>query len=409
MKRQPFKKISKRHATPKISTIVTCWKKGTDQRSQESYLMKEFKFLLVLFRIIGIPMRNSGYQNIEYPRIHEKFIYFFWNIPQCVPFVFVFSASTQAVISVIFPDKKNTVASLFIEILLIMLYFFVRGRNQKVLQILINLDEPLKNTRKKDVREIKCILIIFLVFFIIVIGFQNLNECILPDSLMLKLPRDFCLNNSITKFLNLQEYCLVTFQATLFMFNTIGCILLSTVAILYGFICMLTAKSFFHLGNQLQTNKPADCFRHQMNCFKTISEAVKYLEDVLSFPIFLASLIAMIGLFRPGYLIAFYSDKMSLAPFITQLSSAIFYFLNQMLIMIPASIVNEQANFLMQSMFCRIPASDSKLKLDFEVICKKHASLTLWKIYVFDRSLIVASLGCLLTYGILFGTIGKVN
>nr|GBN99162.1 hypothetical protein AVEN_109244-1 [Araneus ventricosus] len=75
-----------------------------------------------------------------------------------------------------------------------------------------------------------------------------------------------------------------------------------------------------------------------------------------------------------------------------------------MLLMISGSITNEEANdtsnFLKKryNKDFKIP----KLEVDFS-----QYSLTIWKIYKLDRSLIISSFGTLLTFGILLGTLGK--
>ncbi|GBM28352.1 hypothetical protein AVEN_229536-1 [Araneus ventricosus] len=114
----------------------------------------------------------------------------------------------------------------------------------------------------------------------------------------------------------------------------------------------------------------------------------------------------MIGLFRAGYRLAYdtiiYQDY-----FLSLVLSAVSHFSLQMMIMIPACLANEEAKHVAQILPDLIPRHESDLKLQFEKEFRHQKYLSLWNIYFFDRSLIIASNGALLTYGILFGTIGK--
>ncbi|GFR14421.1 hypothetical protein TNCT_471 [Trichonephila clavata] len=87
-----------------------------------------------------------------------------------------------------------------------------------------------------------------------------------------------------------------------------------------------------------------------------------------------------------------------------------FYYLSiQLLIMASASVTNELASKVKCVMQClpRSSIQNPQRKFKFKKDLKQDNSLTLWKVYVMDRSLIITSIGTLLTYGILIGTLGK--
>ncbi|GIX92204.1 hypothetical protein CDAR_262141 [Caerostris darwini] len=89
-----------------------------------------------------------------------------------------------------------------------------------------------------------------------------------------------------------------------------------------------------------------------------------------------------------------------------------FYLLLTLLLMISAAATNElaeRAKQAAQRLSCGIAKrdKDSAARLKTDLLLENR--LTLWKIYIFSRSLIITSFGTLLTYGILLGTLGKEN
>ncbi|GFS41912.1 uncharacterized protein TNIN_68911 [Trichonephila inaurata madagascariensis] len=115
----------------------------------------------------------------------------------------------------------------------------------------------------------------------------------------------------------------------------------------------------------------------------------------------------MIELFWTGYRLAFrkyITNKYVVGHVCTLCYNLTF----QLLIMISASMTNEMAKKAKDTLQClkyRFSRDLRKTKLQ-EVLTKEN-NLTLWKIYVVDRSLLITSFGTLLTYGILIGTLGE--
>ncbi|GBM00134.1 hypothetical protein AVEN_176381-1 [Araneus ventricosus] len=114
----------------------------------------------------------------------------------------------------------------------------------------------------------------------------------------------------------------------------------------------------------------------------------------------------MCGVFRMGYRLAFDRD-IAQEYFLSLLMSSFYCLSVQLLIMIPAVSTNEKYHQLGQCLSHRIPQQDKDLEFEFKKYFNKGSCLTLWKIYTLDRSLIITSLGTLLTYGILIGNLGS--
>ncbi|GBM03305.1 hypothetical protein AVEN_142585-1 [Araneus ventricosus] len=120
----------------------------------------------------------------------------------------------------------------------------------------------------------------------------------------------------------------------------------------------------------------------------------------------IAILIAMMVLFRAGYKLAF--NNVSLDRAFWLYFAMLFYFSAQLILMISAFLTNEAKSLT----DCTVQRYLYKLCNDHfkSEILKTYSSLstlTLGKIYELDRSLIIASLATLVTYGILLGTLGK--
>ncbi|GBO00955.1 hypothetical protein AVEN_266428-1 [Araneus ventricosus] len=116
---------------------------------------------------------------------------------------------------------------------------------------------------------------------------------------------------------------------------------------------------------------------------------------------------SMILLFFAGYQIAFETFELPMYLLFTHAACALSHLL---LIMVPASITNEAAKTvkrIVRSLPYEMPNSDKELKFGIQKCLFQWKFLSLWNIYVLDRSLIFTAIGTLFTYGILLGSLGK--
>ncbi|GBN73401.1 hypothetical protein AVEN_219675-1 [Araneus ventricosus] len=89
-----------------------------------------------------------------------------------------------------------------------------------------------------------------------------------------------------------------------------------------------------------------------------------------------------------------------------------YYLVLLSIIILPAASVNnamKEAKDIITSLPGWFPEHYMDLKLRIRRKFKKTTGLTLWKIYVIDKSLLLSLLGTLVTYGILIGTLGTVR
>ncbi|GFY58012.1 uncharacterized protein TNIN_267001 [Trichonephila inaurata madagascariensis] len=90
--------------------------------------------------------------------------------------------------------------------------------------------------------------------------------------------------------------------------------------------------------------------------------------------------------------------------------STMFFTFLLLIITISASLTNEtasKAKNVMKNVPYRIPKGSERIKYMLRKNSVQEYSLTLWKIYIIDRSLIITCFGTLLTYGMLIGALGK--
>ncbi|GFW48162.1 hypothetical protein TNCV_1614231 [Trichonephila clavipes] len=82
------------------------------------------------------------------------------------------------------------------------------------------------------------------------------------------------------------------------------------------------------------------------------------------------------------------------------------------LVILSASAANQAfftAKEALQSLPWKIPQYRDKLKEMIRSQCMRSASLTLWKVYKIEPSLILSAMGTLVTYGMLMATLGGIK
>ncbi|GFY41954.1 uncharacterized protein TNIN_323551 [Trichonephila inaurata madagascariensis] len=136
------------------------------------------------------------------------------------------------------------------------------------------------------------------------------------------------------------------------------------------------------------------------------------MDDFLSYPVFIQVLGNMAGLFWSSYVIIFIPMDDYLA-YIYLIVSCLLYWKWLLMIMLPASSANKDAKNardIILSLPGWFPQHHRKLKLAVRRKFKQtEYSLTLWKTYLINRSILISALGTLVTYGIVIATFGSVK
>ncbi|GIY71831.1 uncharacterized protein CDAR_312221 [Caerostris darwini] len=141
--------------------------------------------------------------------------------------------------------------------------------------------------------------------------------------------------------------------------------------------------------------------------YGSLTTTLRRVDESFSFPAFLANLLYLHGLFWTGYKIAFLNNVHEHSFYL--ICPAIYYLSHHLLLMISATTANEKAGKAKLMIQCHLRHChlETRMKIKYEKNIALENNLTSWKIYVFDRSLLISSFGCLLTYGILLGTLGR--
>ncbi|GBN66103.1 hypothetical protein AVEN_204400-1 [Araneus ventricosus] len=136
---------------------------------------------------------------------------------------------------------------------------------------------------------------------------------------------------------------------------------------------------------------------------------MSYADDFLSPYAFCFVLMGLSGVFWFSYIFAFLklSDYYS---YIFIFSAIIYYMLQLLSVMLSAAAANkasEMARSTVKLMGSWIPQPYRDSDMYLRQRLKPSVHMTLWKIYKIDKSLLINSLGTLLTYGMLLGTLGS--
>ncbi|GFS43323.1 uncharacterized protein TNIN_368331 [Trichonephila inaurata madagascariensis] len=183
----------------------------------------------------------------------------------------------------------------------------------------------------------------------------------------------------------------------------------SVFVIYYSLICRVIRLLFGHLLDRFHRHPQLteEC-RNLLESCGEITKSMRKIGEDLSFPTFAAVIVSMGGLLWAGYKIAF-RKYVTDNYFVSQVCTISGCLTFQLLIMIPACMTNEMEikarNTVKYYLKCKI--SHVLRETKFKEVDPKESNLTLWKIYVLDRSLLITSFGTLLTCGILIGTLGE--
>ncbi|GFS33343.1 uncharacterized protein NPIL_428331 [Nephila pilipes] len=180
-------------------------------------------------------------------------------------------------------------------------------------------------------------------------------------------------------------------------------------------ICSLFRNLFEHLltklNRKLESNVLAADFKDLIFKYNEVVKCLNNMDKEWSPLAFFAVFACMTGLFRGCYLMAFYSN-ITQARFYSLLGFTSIGLWTMLLILVSASVTNELSRKTKNLFFRlthRITSPFEEIKRHLKECLTRENRLTLWNIYIVDKSLIISSFGTLLTYGILLGTLGKTN
>ncbi|GFS43337.1 uncharacterized protein TNIN_368381 [Trichonephila inaurata madagascariensis] len=186
-------------------------------------------------------------------------------------------------------------------------------------------------------------------------------------------------------------------------------IALSVFVTYYSLTCSFVRDVFKCLLVQMHRFESSNDFKKLHSTHEGILRKLNDMDSEFSFLAFVTILINTSSLFWDVYRIAFYKNTGSAYLHFTL--SGTFYLVLLFVLIISGSASNELANEVRVLIQC-LPRESAKNEQNINFFKKtllQDNGLTLWKIYVMDRSLLISLFGTLLSYGIMLGTLGQTN
>ncbi|GFY58272.1 uncharacterized protein TNIN_142861 [Trichonephila inaurata madagascariensis] len=380
--------------------------------SQNSFL-KIFKGIFSLFRLIGIEVishskttERENYESLK--RNHSKslkqrLIFFIQN--GCKYFVYVAMCTKilVRVIMIIYEDITKCLTHIFIALLTVLFYTSVYRRRHAMSKMTDSLSQSLSKVigyppMVKTYAFIAC----FMGMQTLMIIWNTLRY--LSDSYIGAIQIIVSDSSNFTL-----HYCNLFLGIILTLASMIPCIVFPLFSLYYILTCNFIRVLLQHVLERMDGDFASEDMDSLFIEYGDIARNMRSLDENFSMPIFLTIVFTMAGLFGGGYRIAFHDGK-SKNNFFSLIIPLLFYLSVQLLIMVLASITNELENkvkCIILCLPCRNFSEDPKRIFKFKKDLNQDNCLTLWKVYVMDRSLVITSIGTLLTYGILIGTLGK--
>ncbi|GBM03242.1 hypothetical protein AVEN_142535-1 [Araneus ventricosus] len=180
----------------------------------------------------------------------------------------------------------------------------------------------------------------------------------------------------------------------------------------YCFVCVYMKHLLLEFVSKSQILITRRDYQTIIEVYQEITQTISFADNFLSYPAFVNVLCSMVGLFWASYSLLFFLSEDSVSS-VYLFGVLILYSILLLIIMLPASAVNKAVDLAkntLNSLPGWFPDRYETLKL---IVLKKFKQqqpcLTLWKVYRIDKPLLVSTLGTLVTYGFLVGTLGTVR
>ncbi|GFR20088.1 uncharacterized protein TNCT_37281 [Trichonephila clavata] len=290
-----------------------------------------------------------------------------------------------------------------------MVYIEVYRQHREIRQMTEDLDLIFKKIPKCKIKRKKYTLMALL-FSLHIIRICLKLPVYFLDPIAVASHRTFFRSDLVTQYLKLPSSpSFIVLQTCELLFVFMTRFTLSVFVLYYSLTCAYIQVLLQNLIEQLNDVFLCRDLKNLLCVYGDISKYMSTMDTKFSFMVFVTVLVNMIGLFWSGYRLAIHSD-ISRVYFLSLMTSGIFYLSHQLTIMSSAASTNEMVNKLKhcaQYLPYRFPKHSQEIKSTLKKDFMQDYHLTIWKIYEMNRSLIVASLGTLLTYGILIGNLGR--
>ncbi|GBM39377.1 hypothetical protein AVEN_119040-1 [Araneus ventricosus] len=371
----------------------------------ESFLEQVYSPLLILFHAVGM-------DTLPCPKFFrkQKLCKFLWNSPRYIfNFALLFVLVAQVALVLLLPLKKRELASLFVIILQISAHIFMLRFNECIRGLLKKMSKILKMLNCHNRRKVfeNPIYAYCLYSTVSSIGFITVY---LISNMRIQIHGYIRHTTDISE--EYKEFCIFLLEIR----NVLTVSLLLGLSVsssgYYGFICYHIYLLLSEFSSKSINLIVISDYETILKIYLDISQVIVSVDDFLSYPTFINVLADMGGLFWACYVIIF-DSKDDYLFYLYFVAAAFTYALWLLMVMLPAASANkaiEVARNFVLSLPGWFPHHQKVLKKYIKMEIKhNNLSLTLWKIYKIDNSLLISSIGTLVSYGIIVGTLGTVQ
>ncbi|GIY52836.1 uncharacterized protein CDAR_432651 [Caerostris darwini] len=219
------------------------------------------------------------------------------------------------------------------------------------------------------------------------------------------------LRNSKIVAAHLKEHTVAILNGSFIFTTLVGNFFSGILPGYYCFVCCCMKEIFLHFVWKSKVLIARLDYPRILEIYKEMNETMIMMDDFLSLPILVSVVNILAGLFYYGFSFAFSPNVNNVTDMIVSIGF-LQYFVLLLITLTPAAAVNQAAAMarkLVLSLPGWIPKRYSIIKA---LICRSfmgNTSLTLWKIYRIDNSLLISAMGTLISYGFLVGTLGSVQ
>ncbi|KAF8797095.1 hypothetical protein HNY73_001399 [Argiope bruennichi] len=370
-------------------------------------LQKSFSTILFLLHLIGVDVAPGP------DFVHKNKLYkWIWKSPKYIfSFCVFFILYIQLNWLVVLKEKRKEAALFFILLIQSSAHICVYRNRKQIRQWLENLSKIADILQYKgNSGKLKMfILFYFVVFSLLVIGLMGwhfysgenasaLHQCT-ESSIVLKM------------FSDPLKYCSVIQNIMLILFPLVLGGVLVIFTAFYSFTSIYMYLLYDRLNSLLRHVKDLKECRRLILAYEGIVNVMTTLDDQLSYSAFITVLSSMAGIFRASFVLIF-ERKISNMTAIYYSSAGLLYlavFLSATLSASAATREGGIARDLMESLPGKFPTHYKELKVILRKYYRREVSLTLWKMYAIERSILISASGTLVTYGILIATLGNVQ
>ncbi|GIY57219.1 hypothetical protein CDAR_230021 [Caerostris darwini] len=219
------------------------------------------------------------------------------------------------------------------------------------------------------------------------------------------------LQNSKLVPAHLKEHSAVILNCSYTFITFVGNGVFAALPGYYCFVCYCMKQFLLHFKLKSEVLTARQDYQRILEIYKEMNETMIMMDNFLTLPIFISVFIILAGLFWYGYSFAF-PPNVSYEADIFVSMGFLQYFVLLLITLTPAAAANQAAAMareIVLSLPVWFPNQYSIIKLHVRRKFMHKTALTLWKIYRIDKSLLIRSIGSLISYGILVGTLGSVQ